>query len=499
MATILVVDDNAINRKLLVALLSGDGHVTLEASDGAEGLKVAGSEQPQLIISDVLMPTMDGYAFVRALRRDAALRGTPVIFYTAHYHEREAQNLAQSCGVSHVLVKPCPNEEILRTVEQVLAGMAESEHLLMSDQFDREHVQLLTNKLSERATALAASNARFTALTELNLECAFERDPVALLERVCAGVRHLLAAKFAVLAIADDLAPNGVFFTTSGIDLERLPLRRPDLHAGALGRVLSSRQPWRSSGNEAAEDPGLPHGYPAAKAYLGVPIMSPRRVCGWLCLADKLGGGGFDHLDERLLLTLAALACRSHENIRLQREVERHHRSLGRCLAVLGGVGAAISQAHDRDEACQEACRLMTEVARYRLAFVEISPHHGESAQFIAAAGEHSEIERIAWKRRRERAGSDDLVELALTTEAVALCNDLRATQLNIRLREELVARGYRAMAVLPLSSCILGRMILLSDEAGIFDQNELSLLTEFSAGLSLGIAQLSERLPVAS
>ena len=499
MATILVVDDNAINRKLLVALLSGDGHLTLEATDGAEGLKVARAGLPQLIISDVLMPTMDGYAFARALRRDAALRGTPVIFYTAHYHEREAQTLARSCGVSHVLVKPCPNAEILKAVEQVMAGMAETDPLLLTDEFDREHVRLLTDKLSERAAALAVSNARFAALTELNLECAFERDPKALLERVCAGARHLLAAKFAVLAIADDREPGGVFFTTSGIDLERLPLQRPDLHAGALGRVLSRRQSWRCCNADEQEDPGFPLGYPKARTYLAVPIMSPQRVCGWLCLADKLGGAGFDTLDERLLLTLAALAGRSHENIRLQRDVDRHHRELARYLAVMGGVSAIMSQAHDLDEVCQKACRLMTERARYRVAYVEAVRRREAKAEVVAAAGEHGEIEEFARRTGREGAEHDDLVAMAWSSEAVALCNDLRATQLTIRRREDLVAHGYRSMAILPLTGCNRSRMVILSDVPGVFDDTELRLLNEFCGGLSLAMAQLSERQPVAT
>lgn len=498
MATILVVDDNAINRKLLVALLSGDGHMTLEATDGAEGLKVARAGLPQLIISDVLMPTMDGYAFVRALRRDPALRGTPVIFYTAHYHERDAQNLARSCGVSHVLVKPCPNAEILKTVEQVMAGVAESDHLLLSDEFDREHMRLLTDKLSERAAALAASNARFAALTELNLECAFERDPKTLLERVCGGARHLLSAKFAVLAISDEHEPSGVFFTTSGIDLERLPLQRPDLHAGGLGRVLSRRQPWRCCDLDAQEDPGFPQGYPAAKSYLAVPIMSPQRVCGWLCLADKLGGAGFDALDERLLLTLAALAGRSQENIRLHRDVERHQRELARYLAVMGGAGAIICQAHDRDEVCQMACRLMTERARYRIAYAEAARGSDGKAALVAAAGEYGEIEELARRRSRGRAEHDDLVETALNGETVSLCNDLRATQLTIRFREELVARGYRSMAVLPIGGNG-ARMVLLSDAAGAFHETELRLLNEFCGAVSRALAQVSEPQAVAT
>jgi CheY-like chemotaxis protein len=125
-AKILVVDDNATNRKLVVAALSYDGHVTLEAHDGVDGLELARAERPQLVISDILMPSMDGYIFVRQLRSDGDLRRTPVIFHTAHYHEREARNLAEACHVSRVLLKPCPAEDLLQAVEQVLAGILES-------------------------------------------------------------------------------------------------------------------------------------------------------------------------------------------------------------------------------------------------------------------------------------------------------------------------------------------------------------------------------------
>lgn len=65
MATILVVDDHPINREFLVTLLRYRGHSLLQAADGAEALQVARAAHPDLIISDILMPTMDGYELVR--------------------------------------------------------------------------------------------------------------------------------------------------------------------------------------------------------------------------------------------------------------------------------------------------------------------------------------------------------------------------------------------------------------------------------------------------
>jgi CheY-like chemotaxis protein len=122
MATILVVDDLAANRQLLVTFLSFHGHRLLEAEDGNQGLAVVQAEHPDLVITDVLMPVMDGYELVRQLRLDPATRAIPVVFYTAHYGEREARTLALASGVSYVLTKPVEFEEVLRIVGQALSG-----------------------------------------------------------------------------------------------------------------------------------------------------------------------------------------------------------------------------------------------------------------------------------------------------------------------------------------------------------------------------------------
>src|SRR6476660_2010353 len=120
MATILIVDDHVINRAFLVTLLGYAGHHSHEAGDGAEALDVVRQVRPDLVITDVLMPTMDGYEFVRRLRTEPAIAHTPVVFYTATYLEREAQALARDCGVDHVLVKPAAPDLILRTVAAIL-------------------------------------------------------------------------------------------------------------------------------------------------------------------------------------------------------------------------------------------------------------------------------------------------------------------------------------------------------------------------------------------
>jgi len=323
MATVLIVDDSAVNRKLLITLLGGDGHLTLEASDGLEGLRLARAHRPQLVISDIMMPTMDGYGFVRAMRADPALRLTPVIFYTAHYHEREAHTLAQACGVVHVLVKPSPAAELLRIVEQVMAGMRESTPSPLPEDFDREHLRLVTDKLTERAATLSAFQSRFEAAAALGAEIGVLQDQTALLETVCAQARNIFGASYAVAATADHTGSRSARFATSGIGVGEGFMAPPPLDEGPLAAMLASRVPWRSySSSGSPADIGLPSSFPGAHAFLAVPLATRSRAYGWLCLANKLGAEEFDADDEKLLSLLSTLTGLAYENMDLHLALE---------------------------------------------------------------------------------------------------------------------------------------------------------------------------------
>ncbi len=128
MATILIVDDAAVNREYIASLLEYSGHKMLQAADGAEALSCIKAERPDLVIADVLMPTMDGFELVRQLRADPSIAQIPVIFWTAHYHEREARALAAAAGVSIVITKPTEPEAVLSAVSAALgaAGQADT-------------------------------------------------------------------------------------------------------------------------------------------------------------------------------------------------------------------------------------------------------------------------------------------------------------------------------------------------------------------------------------
>lgn len=326
MPTILVVDDRPINRELLVTLLGYQGHTLIEASDGAEALARVHADRPDLVIADILMPTMDGFEFVRQLRADPAIAGTPVIFFSAHYLEREAKSLAERCGVSHVIVKPAEPETILATVTQALGLQAPPVPPAITGEFDREHLRLITDTLSQKADQLEATNRRLAALIELGQQLASEHDPARLLEDFCHAARSIMGAKYAAVAIVGLSGREIDQFLTSGMDAEMVAKISSLSGEQRLPSVLmrESSPLWI---RDVASDPRtaeLAKNYPPMSSLLGTRIASPTRLYGSLWVADKLGAPGFTAEEERLAATLAAQVAVAYENVLRYDQIQSH-------------------------------------------------------------------------------------------------------------------------------------------------------------------------------
>ncbi|HKY22929.1 MAG TPA: response regulator [Vicinamibacterales bacterium] len=335
MATILIVDDIAANREVLRTLLSYQHHRLLEAADGREGLALARSEHPDLVITDVLMPIMDGYELVRQLRLHSDTSGIPVVFYTAHYGEREARALALSSGVMHVLTKPVDPEDVLRVVSSVLSGHVTSGERTQSDplstEFDQEHLRLLTNKLSQTDENLRSTNARLRALINISLELASERNPGRLLHNVCLAARDLFGASYVTLGILDRKDRTVKHFVASGVKAGTW-IQVGDTISGILATIVAERRTIR--GENLDGDPDrleLPTGHPEVRAFLVAPVASPVHVYGWICLVGN-EGRAFSDDDEDLVVALSGLVGRIYENGHLytaaQKEADRAQRYL---------------------------------------------------------------------------------------------------------------------------------------------------------------------------
>ena len=362
MATILVVDDRSTNRQLVVTLLSYGGHRLLEAANGAEALALVRTEHPDLVITDILMPTMDGFEFVQFLRADPALAATKVVFYTATYLVQEANELAAACGVEYVISKPAEPQHIIEIVNAALnvTSAAPSSPTLPSLSSDRHAAPMsyLNDKLAAYLDDLSTVNRelailntrgiefsaqraqidqivqkfgtdlasvqtislRLTSLIELAADLILERNPRRMLDILCHAASRIIGARYTAIGILADDGRSLRYFVTYGLDAAtRAQIGQPALDGEVLGRLIAERQPLR------LHEPVVLHtDLPPVHSFLGMPINSMDHLLGFLYFVDSPHLDGFSAEDEWLATTLAAETALLYENTQLYDQIQRH-------------------------------------------------------------------------------------------------------------------------------------------------------------------------------
>lgn len=167
-ATILIVDDELPNRRLLELLLQHEGYRTITAASGKEGLLMALQRQPELILLDLMMPDMDGYQVISALKADGATSTIPVIVLTA-LTDRAARLAGLQAGAEEFLTKPVDREELGLRVRNLLRLKEYSDLLRDQSEVLERQVQARTadirqlnaeleERVRQRTTELQAAN-----------------------------------------------------------------------------------------------------------------------------------------------------------------------------------------------------------------------------------------------------------------------------------------------------------------------------------------------------
>ena len=118
--TVLVVDDSATMRQMVTFTLSGAGYQVVEAGNGKEAVgKLTGGAKPDLVVTDLNMPEMDGITLIKEIRKMAALKFTPILMLTTESADDKKKE-GQEAGATGWIVKPFNPEQMLKVIAKVL-------------------------------------------------------------------------------------------------------------------------------------------------------------------------------------------------------------------------------------------------------------------------------------------------------------------------------------------------------------------------------------------
>jgi signal transduction histidine kinase/DNA-binding response OmpR family regulator len=223
MIRILIVDDREDSRYLLHRLLEGSGYEVESARNGAEALGQARQHPPQLIVSDLLMPVMDGFSLLRQWRADARLKPIPFVVYTATYTDPKDEKLALNLGADAFILKPAEPEDFLDRISQFLHHAAAAQpaptpapaaatHIPIANPEEEDarnlrlYSEVLIHKLEDKMDDLDKANRElqrdiaerqrseqhiqqlsrvYSVLSDVNGAIVREKNPQAMLEAVC--------------------------------------------------------------------------------------------------------------------------------------------------------------------------------------------------------------------------------------------------------------------------------------------------------------------------
>ncbi len=459
---ILIADDNEENLYMLQSLLKGDGHEVFSAHDGIEALDIIKSSGVELIISDILMPNMDGFQLCRAVRGNEDIRNIPFIFYTATYISDKDRDFALSLGADQFFVKPDDMELLVQTIrERIIEHPSANEYPLGDEmEFFRQHNKVLFRKLEKKVSDLEVAKQTLQA----NLQ-----QMSAILNNIpdMAWLKDTEGRFIAVNAPFGEACGRNPQDVVGKTALDIWPQDLAQLYC------LNDQEVMRKEERKRVEERLVgPDGKEAWIETIITPVVN---------------------IDGNIIGT-TGIARDISERKRAEVELYR----LNRELQAVSECSKILVRAEDEKELLNHICTTVCEKAGYRMAWVGYAEQDEvRTVRPVAWAGKEDGYltnAEVSWADTGRGQGPTGT---AIRKGEPIYIQDFRTDPRMALWRKKALQRGYLSSIALPLkekSGSAFGAFTLYSSEANAFTPDEIRLLEELADDLAFGINVLRTR-----
>jgi diguanylate cyclase (GGDEF)-like protein/PAS domain S-box-containing protein len=458
---LLIVDDHPTNRKLLRAQLEAEEHTVLDASDGVEALRLLERESVDAVISDILMPNMDGFQLCLEIRKRDKLRSLPFILYTSTYNSPEDRQLAQSVGADHYIVKPAPTQVIIDAVRGASrkARVPSSQNASEQDETYvlKQYSAVLVRKLEDKNLELALANAQLSE-KEAGLRRA---QLMAKLAQVITGPDGSFESWSETLPQLIGLEPSQMPRSTR----EWLDLLHPNDRAMFRGKAIEA-------------------GVKGARTEVEYQL---RRADGaWIHVRQVMEPLQDD--GQRWFNTI--------QDVTEQKQAEAKIVRLNRVYAVLSGINTLIVRVRDRQELFDEVCRIAVEDGNFGMAW--IGEFDRTTLEVTPVAWKGMDVSAVSMKAsaRGDIPEGQGMVGRAIRGKKPVITNDIGADAgAGGPRRDEALRKGFQSIISMPLivDGEVAATLTLFARERNFFSADELKLLTELAGDISFALDHLAK------
>lgn len=532
---ILVAEDSPTQAEKLKYLLEENGYKVTTAGDGQQALLRARQRKPTLIISDVMMPEMNGFVLCSEIKRDPQLKNIPVILLTSLSEVEDIMKGLES-GADNFVRKPYDDQYLLNRVDGLLMSheLRKSQKMEMGMELDlggqkhfinserQQIVDLLISVYEDAVRINAELNARQLELTHSNRllnglyrmaeglnQAVTERE---VSEKALEYVMGLPGVQAGWIYLWDNgrlrlAGARHVPASLTADGTEALCECRRLFLAGEFGHAPKILKCERlvTRGDKTS--------YPCCHA--SIPLWSGSKNQGIMNLLgleqdqfrdnelDTFYGVGHqvsvalerarlhEHMEKLVEERTAALTA----EITQRKEYEARVVRLNRLYSVLSGINTAIVRVREIQELFDEACRIAVVHGEFAFAWIGML---GGNTRIITPVAKAGQGNGGLFQLNLSLTGAPEgalLVEDLITHLKPVICNDLIADKRMEGLHSAALAHDYLSMAILPLvlDGQLVGTLALYTPETGFFDEEEITLLIEMAGDISFAMDHLKK------